>query len=287
MIYPGGWAHFCQESAVTKKEPMEDFSWMSEQKSTFNGLTWTINSQADFEDCREALNRAEGTREYLKNYVALEEDEGINFRDPIGEQIKLRSHHSGGSYFAMLWTYRFLLNNWDGWVLAQKEWYAFNEYEKIQVHPHIITSLYYSCRDVLDGKGPGLDEFLARAAVHGLAGGIEDIYPILLHLFTEHKERQALNAENEKKRNHNTLIGGLKWKYKHPIRWFDTLWGSSISPTTPQDITEEAFVEMEAKYPGYRAHIQRVKDAMVDYRGVYPMCYTTGMELFLKKWELA
>jgi len=265
-IYIGGWARFREECAVTKKEAFEDFSWMARQESTFNGLRWTINDPSDFEDCRDALKRVEGGTEYLKNYVPLEEDEGINFNDPIGNQIQLGSHHSGCSYYSMLWTYRALLNDWDGWVLAQKERGAFEAYQKIQVKPEVISSLYHSAKRFLDGNRPPFpvveSELLENAAQWGLNGGIEEIYSILSHLFAEHMAHLALRAQQQKKRAHNDLIGGLKFKYKHPMRWFDTPWGSSISPTTPQYITEEAYEEMEAKYPGYRAHIQKVKAAM-------------------------
>lgn len=249
-----------------KKEPMEDFSWMARQESTFNGLSWTISNPFDYEDCRDALDRVEDSREYLKNYVAKEEGEGFNFSDPIGEKIRLGDHHSGASYFSMLWMYKKLLNDWDGWVLAQKEWRAFQEYKKVQVVPGIITNLYYSAKEFLEGNRGRVpiveSELLATAAAHGLNGSIEEIYPILAHLFTEHMARLALEAEQARKYAHQELIGGLKFKYMHPVRWFDTPWGSSISPTTPHYITEEAFVEMEGIYPGYRAHIQRVQSAM-------------------------
>lgn len=262
-IYIGGWARFREECAVTKKEAFEDFSWMARQESTFNGLRWTVNNPLDFEDCRDALKRVEGGTEYLKNYPELEEGEGMNFNDPIGRQIKLGWHHSGASYFSMLWTYRALLNDWDGWVLAQKERGAFEAYQKIQVKPEVITSLYNSAKRFLDGNGGNTEsEILHHAAQYGLKGSMEEIYSILSHLFAEHMAHLALQAQQQKKRLHNNLIGGLKWKYKHPIRWFDTPLGSSISPTTPAYITEEAFEEMEGLYPGYRAHIHQVKDAM-------------------------
>ena len=269
-IYIGGWARFREECAVTKKEAMEDFSWMAQQESTFNGLSWTINDPSDFEDCREALKRVEGAREYLKTYIAKEEGEGINFDEPIGREIQLGSHHSGGSYYSMLWTYRALLNDWDGWVLGQKERGAFEAYQKIQVKPEIITSLYHTAKRFLDGNRPPFpvveSELLQNAAQWGLKGRIEEVYPILSHLYTEHMAQLALQAQQQKKRAHIDLIGGLKWKYKHPVRWFDTPWGSSISPTTPEYITPEAYAEMEATYPGYTQHIARVRGALASLR---------------------
>ena len=264
-IYIGGWARFREECDVTKKEPVEDFSWMGRAPSELHSWRWTMSDVSDYEECREALNRVEGAREYLKNYVAVEEGEGFDFRDPIGEQIVLGSHHSGASYFALLWSYKALLNDWDGWVLRRKEHVAFQEYRKVQVKSDIITGLYYSAAAVMNGMRAQESELMARARNHGLHGSLDEVYPIITHLFTEHMAYLALQAEQEKKQRHQDLIGGLKWKYKHPSRWFDTPWGSSLFPTTPQNITEEAFVEMEAKYPAYRQHIQRVQVALQSY----------------------
>jgi hypothetical protein len=259
-IYIGGWARFREECDVMKKEPMEDFSWMGRAPSECHKWHWTLNDAADYEDCRAALDRVEGGREYLKTYVAKEDS--MNFRDPIGEQIVLGPHHSGASYDALLWSYKSLLNDWDGWVLRRKEHTAFKEYRKVQVKPDIITSLYYNCTDVMNGNRSRESELLMRARNHGLHGTLEELYPIVAQLFTEHMARIALQAEQEKKQRHDDLISGLKWKYKHPSRWFDTPWGSSLFPTAPHNITEEAFVEMEALYPGYRHHIQQVETAL-------------------------
>ena len=235
-----------------KKELLEDFSWMGQ-------------AAAEYEDCREALNRVEGAKEYLKNYVAVEEGTGFNFDDPIGNQIKLGDHHSGASYYSMLWVYKRLLNDWDGWVLAQKERVAYEEYQKVQVRPDIITHLYYTCTEFLNGNTGGAaleSELLAKAATVGLEGSIQDVYNVVAPLFAEHVARMELQSLQRKRRAHVDLIGGLKWKYKHPSRWFDTPWGSTIAPTTPQYITPDAFAEMEQLYPGYKEHIQHVERAL-------------------------
>lgn len=251
QVYVGGWARFREENEVTKKEPVEEFSWMREA--------------LEYEQCRNALDRVPEAREYLKNYVGVEEGEGINFDDPIGQQIRLGNHHSGASHSAILWSYQQLLKDWDGWVLAQKEYKAYEKYKRIQVDSNVITGLYHSCKNFLE-KGGGESwprtTILEWAARHGLQGSIEEIYPIVTQLFTEQMARVALQAEEQKKRAHRDLIGGLVWKYKHPLRWFDTPHGSTISPPTPDYITPEAYAEMEAKYPGYRSHIERIKAAM-------------------------
>jgi len=253
-IYVGGWARFREESGVTKTEPVEDFSWMR-------------GDAGYYEDCREALNRVEGAREYLKAYVAVADGERfVDFDDPIGRQICLDSGHSGNSYARILWSYKALLNDWDGWVQAQKERMAFEKYTKLQVRSSVIVNLYTMAKALAEGTYP-VDEtkLLEIASTYGLHGTSQEIYPILTHLYTEHMARMALQAEEEQRREHLTLIGGLKWKYKHPSRWFDTPWGSTISPSTPKSITEEAYEEMERLYPGYRLHIERVKTALTIY----------------------
>jgi hypothetical protein len=252
QVYIGGWARFRDESGVSKKEPIEDFSWMSREAS-------------DYEDCRDALARVPGAREYLKNYVAVEEGEGINFDDPIGNQIRLGNHHSGASHSAILWSYQQLLKDWDGWVLEQKEYRAYRHYTNIQVDSSTISAMYHGTKNIVEKQENDYwssDTILEWASAHGLPRSVEEIYPILTHLYTEHMARMALQAEHQKKKAHEQLIEGLVWKYKHPSRWFDTPWGSSISPPTPQYITPQAYAQMEAKYPGYRAHIERVKLAM-------------------------
>jgi hypothetical protein len=254
-IYVGGWARFREESGVTKTEPVEDFSWMG-------GLG------VDYEDCREALNRVEGAREYLKSYVAVEDGERfVNFDDPIGRQIRLSDGHSGSSYSSILWSYKALLNDWDGWVQAQKEKRAFEKYTRVQIRSSVIVNLYTMFKALAEGAYP-VDEtkLLELTSSHGLQGTSQEIYPILTHLYTEHMARMALQAEEEERREHISLICGLKWKYKHPSRWFDTPWGSTISPATPKSITEEAYEEMERLYPGYRDHIDRVKTALTIFQ---------------------
>jgi hypothetical protein len=270
-IYIGGWARFRHDSNVMKKEPVEDFTWMGQQTSEFlPDLRWIINGAADFEECRDELDRIPGAREYLKTYVAKEEGEGLNFRDPIGEQIVLGDHHSGASFSTLLWDYHYLLNDWDGWVLKRKEYAAFQQYSQVQVEPRIIVQLWCSTDDMVMKRGdcsPQREqELLVRARAFGLLGSLKENHQILAHLYMEHMARMALENEQQKKRDHSNLIGGLKWKYKHPSRWFDTPYGSTIWPTTPQCITEEAYAEMEALYPGYRQHIQRIQKARVEFQ---------------------
>lgn len=275
QIFIGGWARFREECGVTKKEPVEHFSWMGRHASEFPpNFHWTmndtINDPADFEECRDELDRIPGAREYLKTYVAKEEGAGLNFQDPIGEQIVLASHHSGASFCALLWEYHRLLNDWDGWVFSRKESVAFEQYTKIQVDSSVIVDLWCSTDDLVMKRGDCSvqkeEEFLLRSRAFGLAGTLKENHEILAHLYMEHMARTVLESEQQKKRDHRNLIGGLKWKYKNPRRWFDTPYGSTLWPTTPQCITEDAYAEMESLYPGYRQHIQRIQKARVEFQ---------------------
>ena len=49
----------------------------------------------------------------------------------------------------------------------------------------------------------------------------------------------------------------LEHHYEYPSRWNDSRSGSALFGS-PRSITEEMFVEMEKKYPNYRAHIAAV-----------------------------
>ena len=85
-------------------------------------------------------------------------------------------------------------------------------------------------------------------------------------------------------------MGGIKFKYRNPIRWFDTASGSNILPRTPHDITGRAIQEMSQKHPEYRQHLQLITAAMAEFRTlplVYESMQSSKMKAFLKKWGLA
>ena len=68
-IYAGGWAGFREESGATRKESPEDFSWMGEQVILGAVTTRYFSSKSDrmyYEDCRDALERVEGAKNWLR-----------------------------------------------------------------------------------------------------------------------------------------------------------------------------------------------------------------------------
>jgi hypothetical protein len=274
-IYIGGWKQFREDCGATRKENMEDFSWMGVQ--TIGSCMKLFSSQPCpatfgddssrkyYEDCRDVLAGIEGAKEWLKNYVKPEE--GDSFDDEIGKQIKLDSGHSGASYYCMLWSYKYLLNNWDDWVLKQKERDAMTHYRDMSLEPYVYVHLILDTQELLKGVAPSIyktkEGVFERAAAIGLEEKtIQEIHDICLVIMKDNEEICAKEEAELKERKHQELIGALVFKYKHPIRWFDTAHGSTIIPTNPSYITERAYLEMETKYPGYRSHIQEISKSL-------------------------
>ena len=270
-IYIGGWKQFREDCGATRKEDMEDFSWMGAQTIGTCMNLWSSeprpatfgddSSRTYYEDCRDALAGIEGAKEWLKNYVKPEE--GLSFDDEIGNQIKLGNGHSGASYYSMLWSYKYLLNNWDDWVLKQKERDAMDQYRHMSLEPYVFVHLVLDTQELLKGVAPSIyktkEGVLERASAIGLEGkSIQEIHDICLVIMKDNEEIRAKEEAEFKERRHHDLIEALVFKYKHPIRWFDTAHGSTIFPINPSYITERAYVEMEAKYPGYRSHIEAI-----------------------------
>lgn len=270
-IYIGGWKQFREDCGATRKEDMEDFSWMGVQpigtcmnlfsSEPIPATFGDDSSRRYYEDCRDVLASIEGAKEWLKNYVKPEK--GLSFDDEIGNQIKLDNGHSGSSYYSMLWSYKYLLNNWDDWVLKQKERDAMTHYRHMSLEPYVFVHLVLDTQELLKGVPPSIyktkEAVLERATAIGLEGkSIQEIHDICLVIMKDNEEIRAKDEAELKERQHHELIDALVFKYKHPIRWFDTAHGSTIFPANPSYITERAYVEMEAKYPGYRSHIEAI-----------------------------
>jgi hypothetical protein len=271
-VYIGGWKQFREDCGATRKEAMEDFSWMGVQTIGTCMNLWSSeprpatfgddSNRTYYEDCRDALARIEGAKEWLKNYVKPEK--GDSFDDAIGNQIRLHSGHSGCSYYSILWSYKYLLNNWEDWVLKQKERDAMTHYRHMRVDPYKIAHLVGDIDQILKGVPPSSvynsqEHILRRAGAIGLEGkSIQEIHDICLQIMEENEEIRAKEEAEQNERQHQDLIGGLVFKYQNPSRWFDTVRGSTLFPVDPSYITQRAYVEMEAKYPGYRSHIQDI-----------------------------
>jgi hypothetical protein len=297
-IYVGGWARFREESGATRKEAPEDFSWMGEQDIVGATVPRKFSSKSNrlyFEDCRAALEKVEGSKEWLKAYVGVEEGSGeFNFRDKIGKQILLHEGHSGSSWCGIMWSYKALLNDWDGWVLANKEHDALWQYKGIQAPDFVFSRLRGDTGALFAGKsggnwGPTEEGVKNFAAQWGFQGTLEEIGDMAVAIYLENEERNERERMRRAEEQHRDLVEGVKFKYQHPVRWFDTLSGSNILPRTPHEVTGRAIQEMQEKHPEYKQHLQRVSAAMAEFRTL-PLAYgstsSPNMLAFLKKWSL-
>lgn len=77
-------------------------------------------------------------------------------------------------------------------------------------------------------------------------------------------EEKAADRLEEGQRVAREIFDGrislLEHHYEYPFRWNDEPSGSALFGS-PRNITEEMFIEMEKKYPNYRAHIAAIINA--------------------------
>ena len=270
QILPGGWKKFSQDKEVEKKEPMENFDWMQHAY--------------DYKDCRSALDKVEGSREWLKNYTC---EKGMSFACEMAMSIPLGGHHSGASATGILWQYKYLLNNWDEFVYMTKRNIALREYRSKVPEMYTFHYIMRDCveyrkshsadvrKSILDAlercTSPALMESLSEMTV-------EQIEEFITPLYNEMKVFEDEDVKREEEKRHRDLMGCLKFHHEHPIRWFDTRDGSTLHPTHPSAITPKAMEEMEAANPGYKVHMAKVVNAMNFLkRTVTPYSYNAGL----------
>ena len=270
-IYVGGWARFREECGATKKEDFEDFSWMGTRILDTNQV-FSLGKKEDYEDCREALARVEGCKEHLKAYKEVED--GLNFNDSMFRQIQLHHNHSGASASCLLWSYKALLNDWDGWVLGQKEYYAYIAYEQVQVSPQVIGMLvrngeYLSGQELTPEKRVEVKEkIMQSAASHGFNTSqpfpvtVENIVEIARQIYDEYVVRHTKIRKQQEEQEFRDAVRDLEFKYKHPFRWFDTEYGSSIGIQKVTQIPPRVMEEMIGRHPDYPTHIEFLRDVM-------------------------
>jgi len=302
-IYIGGLEQFYQDSGANRSEPLETFEWMGTQQILNLNDQWTKDANGDpcpatfgtksdrhyYENCRDAIAKVEGAREYLKNYTT---PPGARpFDDEIGKQFQLSNRHSGGSWSGILWSYRQILNDWDGWVLAYKRDNAKAIY--LEVFPRsMVVDFYHEIKNFMNKDGTqnmnyhfatreNIQRIINKAATYGLYNKtLVEIYAITKQVYEENlviiqKEHSAWEEEE-----HQSLMECLEFHFEHPVRWLDTPHGSHLKPISPKYITERAMEEMEKLHPGYQSHIEGVKSACVFF-------YTTFLARFINTKDAA
>ena len=241
-------ARYIKTTDVEKKEAPEDFSFMPDSQ--------------EYEMFRKALDDIPGSREYLKNYVTPENSHSFN--DPIGNKIMMNAgvEHSGNSVRGLAWTYKGLLNDWDGWVLKTKTFYAKTRYEKRQ-HSREDTWEYDHAVSKKNALSSISTESITTAIQNlrtkfSLTYSDEEICELMDDLIHEFNLKSRNEAYEREKREFDDKIELLEHHYNFPKRWEDygkgmlksSLFGSIFG------ITQTMYAVMESRHPGYRQHIK-------------------------------
>jgi hypothetical protein len=225
-------------------------TYNKEEPETFDWLPRDIRQ--DYVLAKEALDRIPGSREWLKSYTF--ESEGMPFCSPMGNQIMsaFGSHHSGSSATRLGWNYKFLLNNWDSFVLNSKESLAREEYDAKQLTSTDMQTFLRLKYEWQEGKL--IREVERLRGFFNIHHDYETTYTMLLELAEEKSKEAAAQEEKAKREYFEDRISVLEHHYKYPSRWYDSEWGSSLFGSV-KNISPEMMEEMERRYPGYKEHI--------------------------------
>ena len=267
-----GWKAFAEERGVNIKEAMETFDWAESYEKKY--LT----------DCRNALEKVEGAKEWLKTYTCDRKE--YPFCTGLGPQIVLSSQHSGASFNGTLWTYKYLLNNWDTYVYQQKKRVALDAYRAMTPPAYVYRRLLANCEFYMKKNSTQMyDLIMGDWSMYSPEGDaaktVDEIQRVMTPLVAELDEMSKEDAAREAERMHRNLIDSLEFLYEYPIRWFDTPNGCSLSPGHPISITSRAMDEMENKYPGYKNKIELIAMA-ISKLNIYPHTYRNDDKFMAK-----
>jgi hypothetical protein len=232
------WKIYKQTLGLDVKEPADTFDWI------------TGNTRDDYNRMRDVVN-ATGGREWLMAYDGVEK---LN-RIPIADTIlsSCGNHHSGSSACSILMCYKWALEDWDSTVAKWKEAQAKEDYDNKQLSreevchynnskwPHSTFNHKQILADICESAGLTAD--LARPMMEARMLELED-------------ECRVAVAADEKRR-FDERIDVLEHHYNFPARWNDKKHGSALFGS-PRSITDEMMVVMEARYPGYKKHIDSI-----------------------------
>lgn len=274
-IIVGGWPSFAEQAGVNKKEPFENFDWMDP------------SSMSAYNDCNQAMNRFEGSREWLKNYTS--EKRSLPFNCEMAHNISgaMNIGHSGASFTSLMWHYKYVLNNWDKFVFETKKYTSLQEFKNQQIYLWMAKILLNDCNEWLRAESNEKankreERILADCAKHSLTGlTVPEIKEVLLVIVADLEAIRAEDMQIQEEEEHTSLMGCLEFLYEVPIRWFDGPSGCTLKPVHPSRITTRAMKEMEAKFPGYSEHINRVLQAMSSsQKPAYYMCNESGRKVW-------
>ena len=246
-ILLGGWPFFSEAAGLNEKEEPETFDWMNKRQE-----------EAYYEDMRQALDKVPGCREYLRslNPTDRHNDPLVN---SLYDALADGPNHSGASFGCLVGSYRHALWDWDGFVLAQKEHIIMGYYKARQIQP---DKLRWFLNDTYHTFGMTEAETIVKnMADHNVEFSDEsvptswaDLKAITNPLMTEFRLQKEAEEAKAAERRFKNRIERLEFNLKHPSRWF---WPRGEG-NPRYCITEQEMAAMEAKHPGYGAHIKKV-----------------------------
>ena len=155
-MYPP-WSEYSRDLPLAEKEEVETFWWMRREDSPY------------FEDLRQALDKVEGSRDYLRAGVKdILNDEMV---DKISGH--LRQDHSGGTMSILIRSYCYALKDWPTWVLNQKTSVAYQRYKMLQLPFQNVYELVLLIARIEGGGLPGSDFEANHAAFVALKNKYE------------------------------------------------------------------------------------------------------------------
>lgn len=245
-VYLDGWAAFQEEHDTGVREAPETFDWIWLDK----------RMRKSYEAFRGALDQVAGARDWLRAIPVA------NLNGPIFEALseEMPSDHSLTSWLSICRGYHAALHDWDKWVLDVKTKEARIMYRRKQIS---LVKLRHLMQDAGGTPVKPLEELLAEYMFISEGNEFEpsshaELISRLEPLAKELAEMRAQQEQLDAKILFDSWIERLEFHLENPIRWFDSPRGSNLIGLAQEVIREEHFVEMERRWPGYRAHIDRV-----------------------------
>ena len=237
------WSEYRRTLGVEDKEEPETFGWMVDTRFA-----------TDLTEAKHGLKTIEGGAEFLKTYVgALEGKEHpmiYRIYDSFGR------HHSASSASLLANSYKALLNDWDGFVLATKD------REKRKVSRYDERQIHYA----------DYDDFLASAMKGGASHAAlcdtfrknfsaryndERLLEIMNAIRREESDDFLAKSKERAEKRLEEDIETLTFLYRSPIRWFLHPHAVVVSTKHVQ--------KMQLRYPDYSTHIDAVMAALAEW----------------------
>ena len=238
MPFLPAWIDYRASVGVETREPMETFDWMLDREFA-----------KEMECVKAGLNTMDMSRKFLLEYVPPLE--GFS---PVMETIcsLVGDHHSGASASAVVGMYRYLLKNWDTFVLERKTVEQRKIYDQQQIHhsefePFLIR---FNERDPSE-QAKMFEDFRQKWNV---TYDDATLLAMFIAIDAETFREYTLNREKMEMRQIDQEIDLLKFLYRCPIRWFDMPFGLKVD-----QVTIEAGSALMKLYPDYPTHFKLVE----------------------------